>query len=89
MASRGCNEGDDVLGDPKRFAYDLGRAGIGPMESEPLIEKAYGEGVLSRPAIYRLTKAGKERTPYMDVLKVLLKCMLKIQPKNFTQIDDK
>ena len=64
MASRAFNDDNDVDGDPSRFAYDLGRAGLGATEAKPLIEKAYGEGVLSRATLYRLVKAGKERTPF-------------------------
>ena len=64
MASRAFDDDDDVHGDPSRFAYDLGRAGHSAIEAKPLIEKAYGEGVLSRATIYRLVKAGKERTPF-------------------------
>ena len=64
MASHAHDDDDDVHGDPSRFAYDLGRAGISAMEAKPLIEKAYGEGVLSRATIFRLVKAGKERTPF-------------------------
>lgn len=63
MASR-ADDDVDVDGDPRRFAYDLGRAGLNALEAKPLIEKACNEGVLSRAMIYRLVKAGKEGKPF-------------------------